>query len=151
MRFCPHCRRLNPGRPMFCHYCGRTWYVRLCPRGHESDPDAQFCGICGSADLTETAGPMPFWIWLIRFGILIICIIFFILFLISFELPEFQLTDQIIAQVISLAMLIFIIKTALSGMPGLLRRFFFTVIKIVKRLFVGAVVWCWERIKIIFR
>lgn len=135
---------------MFCHYCGRTWQVRLCPRGHENDPDAQFCGICGSADLTETAGPMPLWIWLIRFGILIIFIAIIIILFANFKLPEFHLTDQIIAQVISLAILIFVVKTGLSGMPGPLRRVVLTVIKIVKRLFIGVGVWCWERIKRIF-
>jgi len=57
MRYCPHCRRFNPGRPIICHYCGRTWYTRLCPRGHENPYNAQYCGTCGSVDLTETAGP----------------------------------------------------------------------------------------------
>ena len=56
MRYCPYCRRFNEGKPQICHFCGRTWYVRLCPRGHENPYNAQYCGTCGSADLTETAG-----------------------------------------------------------------------------------------------
>ena len=146
MRFCPHCHRLNPGRPMICHYCGRTWHVRLCPRGHENPPDSQFCGICGSADLTETAGPVPFWIWLIRIGSLII----FILFIASLNPPEFHLTDQIIAQVIAIAILIFVINMSLSGLPGPVRRFFLMVTRIAKKWFIRVAVWCWERLKIMF-
>jgi hypothetical protein len=131
---------------MICHYCGRTWHVRLCPRGHENPPDSQFCGICGSADLTETAGPVPFWIWLIRIGSLII----FILFIASLNPPEFRLTDQIIAQVIAIAILIFVINMSLSGLPGPVRRFFLMVTRIAKKWFIRVAVWCWERLKIMF-
>ncbi len=56
MRYCQHCRRFNPGRPTRCYFCGYTWRVRLCPRGHENPASAQYCGSCGSLDLTETAG-----------------------------------------------------------------------------------------------
>ena len=146
MRFCPHCRRLNPGRPVICHYCSRTWHVRLCPRGHENPPDSQFCGICGSADLSETAGPVPLWIWLIRIGSLII----FILFIASLNLPEFHLTDQISAQVIAITMLLVGINIALSGLPAPARRVVMTVTRTAKSLFMRVAVWCWERIKIMF-
>lgn len=59
MRYCPYCKRFNEGNPPICHFCGRTWYVRLCQRGHENPYNAQYCGICGSADLTDTAGSRP--------------------------------------------------------------------------------------------
>lgn len=153
MRFCPHCRRLNPGRPMFCHYCARTWHVRLCPRGHENDADSQYCGICGSADLTETAGPVPFWIWLIRIGSLITFIILFILLIASFSLPEFsefQLTDQTIALVIAITLFILVINVALSELPGPFRRAVLIVPRIIQRWCIRITVWCWERIKRMF-
>jgi hypothetical protein len=47
---------------MICHYCGRTWHIRLCPRGHENPYNAQYCGTCGSVDLTETAGRRPWFL-----------------------------------------------------------------------------------------
>jgi hypothetical protein len=56
MRYCPYCRRFNEGNPQICHFCGRTWYIKLCPRGHENPFNAQYCGTCGSADLSDTAG-----------------------------------------------------------------------------------------------
>jgi hypothetical protein len=55
MRWCPSCRRISPGQPERCHYCGRTWNLRLCPSGHENPPDSQYCGLCGSARLSEPA------------------------------------------------------------------------------------------------
>jgi hypothetical protein len=55
MRWCPLCRRISPGQPERCHYCGRTWNLRLCPSGHENPPDSQYCGLCGSARLSEPA------------------------------------------------------------------------------------------------
>ncbi len=62
MRYCPRCHHFNPGNLPICHFCGATWYVRLCPRGHENPPSAQYCGTCGSTDLSETAGRRP---WLL--------------------------------------------------------------------------------------
>lgn len=55
MRYCPNCRRINQAWPQRCRFCGMTWNVRICRRGHENPPGAVFCGECGSADLTETA------------------------------------------------------------------------------------------------
>jgi len=83
MRYCPHCHRLNPGRPAICHYCGRTWYVKLCPRGHENPPNAQHCGTCGSMDLTETAGPRPWGLYGLK---ILIALILFVVFFFSTKL-----------------------------------------------------------------
>lgn len=69
MRYCPHCQRFNPGRPQFCHFCGRTWHVRLCPRGHENPAHVQYCGTCGSADLTDTAGPRSWFLVALKIGL----------------------------------------------------------------------------------
>src|SRR5437773_316303 len=62
MRYCSNCKRINTDHPPFCRYCGRSWYVRLCPRGHPNPRDANFCGDCGNTDLTETTGSIPFWL-----------------------------------------------------------------------------------------
>ena len=55
MRWCPTCRRISPGHPDRCHYCGATWNVRLCQSGHVNPSDSLFCGLCGSARLSEPA------------------------------------------------------------------------------------------------
>jgi hypothetical protein len=129
---------------MICHYCGRTWHVRLCPRSHVNPPDALVCGSCGSADLTETAGPVPFWIWLIRIGVLII----FIILIASLNLPKFKLNDQIIAQVIAIAILIFAINMSLSALPAPVRRSVLMLTKILKKWLLRVIGWCWEKVKI---
>jgi hypothetical protein len=63
MRYCPYCHRFSPGQPPICHFSGRTWYTRLCPRGHENPVDSRYCGTCGSTDLSTTAGRAP-WLML---------------------------------------------------------------------------------------
>lgn len=55
MRYCPNCRRINEGWPERCRFCGLTWRVRICRRGHPNPPNSVFCGECGSGDLTEVA------------------------------------------------------------------------------------------------
>ncbi len=62
MRYCPYCRRINSGRPLICRFCGRTWYIRLCNRGHSNPSGSIRCGECGSLDLTDPAGKMPWFL-----------------------------------------------------------------------------------------
>src|SRR5262249_47309720 len=81
MRYCPNCKRLNFRRPVICMYCGRTWNVRLCPRGHVNRFDANFCGQCGNTELTDTSGPSPIWIRTIKwisYLVALIAIIYFV-------------------------------------------------------------------------
>ena len=147
MRYCPHCHRLNPGRPMHCHYCARTWQVRLCPSRHENPPEAQFCGICGSADLSETAGPIPLWVWLIRVLVLLVLIIL----LSSLNVPEFRWSEQHTALVIATSMLLIVLKMALSVLPGTIRNMFQNLMIIPQRAFMQVLAWFWERIRNVFR
>ena len=143
MRYCPYCHRLNAGRPRLCFYCGRTWHVRLCPRGHENPPDAQFCGSCGSADLTETAGPVPWWLWLIRISIIGL----FVLLIASLGDIQFRLTEQQLTYVIAIFILLFAIHMALSQIPGPVRRIVQSMIRILKKWSFATLIWLWERLK----
>jgi hypothetical protein len=128
---------------MLCHYCGRTWHVRLCRSGHENPPDAQFCGTCGSADLTETAGPVPIWVWLIR----ICCLIVFILFLFSLSTSQPSWNDQYTAMVIAIVLFFIAINIALSWLPGPIRNIFLQMARIPKRMCMRVIVWFWEKLK----
>jgi hypothetical protein len=60
MRRCTACFRFHPGTPTFCSYCGRSFDVRICPRGHRNLRGVQFCAECGSADLSTPAPPASF-------------------------------------------------------------------------------------------
>ena len=125
MRYCPHCHRLNPGRPAICHYCGRTWYVRLCPRHHENPPNAQYCGTCGSMDMTETAGLRSWVLYSVKLLIIIILFagIFIIIrvFFLSFKGEHLTL---IMNYVLALIFLIAAYGIALSVFPQLIKTIF---------------------------
>lgn len=58
MRRCTYCFRFLPGRPTYCAFCGRSFDVRLCPRGHRNPRGATFCAECGSGELS-VATPRP--------------------------------------------------------------------------------------------
>src|SRR3954467_2888135 len=60
MRRCTSCFRFQPGTPTFCSYCGRSFDVRICARGHRNPRGVQFCTECGSADLSTPAPPASF-------------------------------------------------------------------------------------------
>src|SRR3954464_6686332 len=60
MRRCTSCFRFQPGTPTFCSYCGRSFDVRICARGHRNPRGVHFCAECGSADLSTPAPPASF-------------------------------------------------------------------------------------------
>lgn len=67
MRYCLYCKRLSPGHPVFCQYCGHSFEVRIC-KGcrHMNPPEALFCRRCGSVDLSEPSGLSPNWLFLLK-------------------------------------------------------------------------------------
>jgi hypothetical protein len=146
MRYCPYCRRWSSGRPQRCFYCGRTWYIRLCRSSHENPPDAQFCGTCGSADLTDTAGPRPFLIWFIRIGVLAILV----LFIITLSRSRFHFSEQFITYIIAIVLLIVGLSIALSFMPNPIRRPILAGLRALKRIGRQVISWLWEKFKLIF-
>ena len=61
MRYCLKCRHLSGSGPL-CTHCGRSFGGRLCnhKKGrHLNPPDANFCGQCGSTQLTEATSALP--------------------------------------------------------------------------------------------
>ena len=60
MKRCTACFRFHPGTPTFCSFCGRSFDVRICSRGHRNPRGVQFCAECGSADLSTPAPPASF-------------------------------------------------------------------------------------------
>ena len=63
MRYCAFCRRMNPGKPTYCQFCGRTFWVKICSHCREVNPtQALVCRNCGSAELSRPSGALPSWI-----------------------------------------------------------------------------------------
>ena len=52
MRYCNYCRKFTAGNAPFCNFCGRSYGVKLCPRGHKNPRAAEACSECGSMDLS---------------------------------------------------------------------------------------------------
>src|SRR5688572_5182923 len=57
MKHCNACQQFAVGRPTYCPFCGKTYDVRICARGHRNARSAEFCPECGSHDLSEPAPP----------------------------------------------------------------------------------------------
>jgi len=138
LRYCPYCHRLNLGRPVICHYCGRSWYVRLCPRGHENPYDAQFCGICGSADLTDPVEGRPWLIWLLK-AMILATLCFFVYSMGYGIFTSHQLRHLFLSSLVCLSILVIGYYISISMLPAPVRR--------VLRRFHG---WLWLKVKSVF-
>ena len=73
MRRCTQCFRFHPGSPTFCAYCGRSFDVRICARGHRNPRGVQYCSECGTADLSTAAPPASFLHQLSGFVLYLFC------------------------------------------------------------------------------
>ena len=60
MRYCNSCRKVTSGDPAYCNYCGKSYDVKLCGRGHPNNRSADVCSTCGSRELS-TPHPKPSW------------------------------------------------------------------------------------------
>ena len=52
MRYCTSCRKITSGQPSYCNYCGKSYGVKLCGRGHPNVRTADVCSVCGSLELS---------------------------------------------------------------------------------------------------
>jgi RNA polymerase subunit RPABC4/transcription elongation factor Spt4 len=62
MRYCPQCKRLTAGDPLYCNHCGATYDAKLCPARHLNPRNAEVCAQCGSRDLSTPAPRMSLWL-----------------------------------------------------------------------------------------
>ena len=52
MRYCFSCRKITSGDPSYCNYCGKSYDVKRCGRGHPNVRSADVCSTCGSRDMS---------------------------------------------------------------------------------------------------
>ena len=124
MRRCTSCFRFHPGTPTFCSYCGRSFDVRICSRGHRNPRGVQFCAECGSADLSTPAPPASFLHHLSGFvlylfsGLTIALIVIAVVLAVLYSIDWSALTPSLVALVLMLAFLYW--TTTL--LPGPIRK-----------------------------
>jgi len=67
MKYCYQCGRVTAGKPLYCNSCGRSYNVKLCPRGHVNPRSAEVCAQCGSRDLSTPQPRVPISIRVLAF------------------------------------------------------------------------------------
>lgn len=67
MKYCYQCGKVTTGEPAYCNSCGRSYNVKLCPRGHANPRNAEVCSRCGSRDLSTPQPRVPLGIRLMAF------------------------------------------------------------------------------------
>lgn len=124
MKFCYQCGRVTVGEPLYCNSCGRSYSVKLCPRGHHNPRSAEVCSQCGSRDLSTPQPRVP-----IRIRVLA--------FLLSL-LPGFLL---VLVSILAAALLI---RELLTNPRWLLALVFLGIVW-------GVLAWIWSELPLWFR
>ena len=83
MRRCTNCFRFHPGSPTYCSYCGRTFDVRICSRGHLNSRHVRFCTQCGSSELSTPAPPATLLHQISGFALYAVAVVVFLLIVLS--------------------------------------------------------------------
>jgi uncharacterized membrane protein YvbJ len=53
MKYCYNCRRTRPDTFLFCSGCGASFDAKYCRKLHANSPQAEYCHLCGSSDLSS--------------------------------------------------------------------------------------------------
>jgi hypothetical protein len=100
MKFCYECGRITAGEPSYCNFCGRSYDVKLCNRGHVNPRIAEVCSQCGSRELSTPQPKVSGWWRVLEFLVRVGAGVLFVLislyaFLIAVQevlrRPEFQM------------------------------------------------------------
>lgn len=91
MKYCWNCQRINPGEPIFCGYCGRTFGERICSRCRHANPKENLvCQNCGNSELSEiSSAPSWFKSLKLSFRLAVLLTIIFVVSHIVLFLPLF--------------------------------------------------------------
>ena len=124
MKRCTHCRRFTAGDPTYCPYCGHTYNVRLCPRGHRNPRGTAFCRDCGSGELSTPGPPETLGsrltTWLLKVG----AIFLLALAALAVVASVLQSLDgaQLVSDLFPLLLLLTLLSWLVSQLPGPVKR-----------------------------
>lgn len=125
MRYCNNCRRITPGDPLFCNFCGRSYNFKLCPRLHINPRSAEACSACGSQDLSTPQPLLPFVARvaasLLQFFPGVLLLLISVLFCIAFFQVIFS-NPQLLGRFLALALLLGVLWYLYMQLPRFVRR-----------------------------
>lgn len=124
MRRCTNCFRYSLGHPSFCTHCGRTYSVRLCPRGHANPRGTHYCAECGSDDLSTAAPPEDFLSWASHWIVRIFVGLFVVLVVLVSILGVVRAIDWelFVGPLVQLALMIGILYWTTTLLPGPVKK-----------------------------
>jgi hypothetical protein len=124
MRRCTSCFRFQPGSPTFCSYCGRSFNVRICSRGHHNPRGVEFCSECGSADLSTPAPRASFLFHLSGAVLYLLSGLLVLILMGSAALSLFYLIDwQALSDpILMLVLMLGVLYWTTTLLPGPIRR-----------------------------
>jgi RNA polymerase subunit RPABC4/transcription elongation factor Spt4 len=125
MRYCPQCKRLTAGDPLYCNHCGSTYDAKLCPARHLNHRNAEVCAQCGSRDLSMPAPRMSLWLRPVLFILALLPGVLLALLLLLVVLAMFQqiaTNGQIQAQLVILLLLLAILWWFYIHLPKFIQK-----------------------------
>ena len=129
MKYCAHCKRINPGSPIYCQYCGRTFWVRICRRCREANPrEALTCRNCGNAELSETSGWVPLWMYSLK-PLLLVFVLVVVLTLISGLIKDIELWIPLLIICGLWGVGFYLMPPAMRKVPRMVLRYFWKFIR----------------------
>ncbi|PYP86006.1 MAG: hypothetical protein DMG65_19670 [Candidatus Angelobacter sp. Gp1-AA117] len=126
MKYCYHCSRINPGDPLFCNTCGRSFDRKLCPRLHPNPRSAEICARCGSRELSTPQPKVPVsWRileWLARMFVGVA--LAFLALVLAYEVVSELLGSPVVQSGLVLIVLMFLVLAWIWGkLPQWFRKF----------------------------
>src|SRR5436190_1396991 len=124
MRRCTSCFRFHPGTPTFCSYCGRSFDIRICARGHRNPRGVQFCAQCGSADLSTPAPPASILHHVSGFVLYLFSVLTIVLIALAASLALIHSIDwsRVVSPLVSLVLIIGFLYWTTTLLPGPVKK-----------------------------
>lgn len=126
MKYCYSCRRISPGGPRFCTWCGKSYDVKLCPRLHVNPRGAVVCAQCGSRDLSapQLDSRLRFLLRVVGWILVLLLTFISICYLIWFASLVFADPDELLGPMLVGLLLstVWVIAAAIAGTFGSRRR-----------------------------
>lgn len=124
MRRCSTCFHYVVGHPPYCPYCGRTYNVRICNRGHVNARGVQFCTTCGATELSTPAAREDFLAKLSRWALLWFIGLFFCIVGLALLAGAVASIDwhKVMPALLRLAFVIWLMYWASTKLPGPVKK-----------------------------